>query len=100
MNRSTPRRISMLEESQPTEMTAAAGAGGTSRSTVDNIRELTDASKQLFEAGKQLTENLSELSNRMEHASNVGSQVLKSPWLLAGSAVIAGTILIALSRRH
>ena len=77
-----------------------AATTGPTRSTTDNIRELTDASKQLFEAGKQMTESLSDISNRVEHASDVGSQVLRSPWLLAGSAFLAGLLVLAFSRKR
>jgi len=69
------------------------------RSATDNIRELSEASKQLFEAGKQLTDNLAELSDRVEHASEVGSNLLKSPWLIVGGSVLAGLLLITLAKK-
>lgn len=75
-------------------------ANGQQRSATDNLRELTEASKQLLEAGKQMTENLTELSGRVEHAKNVGSQVLKSPWLVAGGAVAAGLVVLLISRHQ
>jgi hypothetical protein len=69
------------------------------RSASENIRELTEASRQLLESGKQLTDNLSELSDRVEHAKNVSSQVLKSPWLLAGTAVAIGGLMLLFRHR-
>lgn len=69
------------------------------RSATENIREFTEASKQLLEAGKQMTDNLSELSERVEHATDVGSKVLKSPWLLVGGAIAAGALMLLISRR-
>jgi hypothetical protein len=68
------------------------------RSMADNIRELTESSKQLLDAGKQLADNLSELSQRVEHASDVSARVLKSPWVIAGAAIAAGTLILAFSR--
>jgi len=90
----------MLEESGTAKTTHTAESSGKAGSTADNIRQLTDASRQLFHAGEQITENLSALSDRVEHASNVGSQILRSPWLVAGGAIVAGTLMIALSRNH
>lgn len=70
------------------------------RSTTENIKDLANASKQLLDSGRQVKDNLGELSERIEHASDVGTQIFKSPWFLAGSAVLAGTLLITLGRRH
>ncbi len=84
---------------QPThENASSTGENGQQRSASDNLRELADASSQLLEAGKQMTENLSELSGRVEHAKNVGSRALKSPWMLAGGAVAAGLVMLLVSR--
>jgi ElaB/YqjD/DUF883 family membrane-anchored ribosome-binding protein len=74
--------------------------GHSSKSTAENIRELTDASKQLLEAGKQMTENLSELSDRVEQAKDRAGQIFTSPWLLVGIAVAVGTGLIIAARRR
>jgi hypothetical protein len=70
------------------------------QSAADNIRELTDASKQLLEAGQRMTENLSELSHRLEHAKNVSSEMLRSPWLIAGAAFAAGALILLISRKR
>lgn len=78
----------------------AATEDGGQRSASDNVRELTEASKQLLEAGKQMSENLSELSHRLEHAKNVSSQVLKSPWLLAGGAMALGALMLMTGRHR
>jgi hypothetical protein len=78
----------------------AATEEGGQRSASDNVRELTEASKQLIQAGKQMSDNLSELSDRMEHAKNVTSQVLKSPWLLAGGAMALGALMLMTGRHR
>lgn len=69
------------------------------RSVADNIKQVTEASKQLLAAGKQMTENLSELSERVENATNLGSQIAKSPWFLVGGAIAAGLLLIVFSNK-
>jgi hypothetical protein len=90
-----------MSDQSNSQNTANSGNGGSQeRSTADNIRELTQASKQLFEAGKQLTDNLSELSERVEHASEMGSNILTSPWLVAGAAIAAGVLLVVFARRR
>jgi len=81
------------------ELNQASEDSGQNRSVADNIRELTESSKQLLEAGKQMKDNLSELSERVEHASEVSTRVIKSPWLIAGAAVAAGAIIVAVSRK-
>jgi acyl-[acyl carrier protein]--UDP-N-acetylglucosamine O-acyltransferase len=90
----------MAEQSQETAALGSADSHGQTRSAAEHIRQLTEASKQLFDAGKQITESLSQLTRRAEHASDVGSQVLTSPWLIAAGAVIAGTAVILLSKRR
>jgi ElaB/YqjD/DUF883 family membrane-anchored ribosome-binding protein len=82
------RQIDMTEEATYQHSSAA-----------ENTRELTDASKQLLEAGQQVTENLSELSHRIEHAKNVSSEALKSPWLTAGAAIAVGALILLISRK-
>lgn len=84
---------------QELNQTGQSGDGAQNRSVADNIRDLTESSKQLLEAGKQMTDNLSELSQRVEHASEVSSRVVKSPWMVAGAAIAAGAIIVALSRK-
>ena len=74
-------------------------ASASNRSITDNIRELTASSKQLLDAGKQMTDNLGELSRRVEHASDVSSRVFKNPWMIAGAAIAAGTLVIAFSKK-
>ncbi|HWF46218.1 MAG TPA: hypothetical protein VG168_04365 [Bryobacteraceae bacterium] len=74
------------------------GSDAQNRSMTDNIRELTESSKQLLDAGKQVTDNLSELSQRVEHAGEVSTRVLKSPWMIAGAAIAAGALIVAFSR--
>ncbi len=93
------RLIGMADEGRDEHRFGTATEATDHRSATENIRELTEASKQLFEAGKQMTDNLTELSQRVEHATNVGSQVLKSPWLLAGGAVAAGVLILLISRK-
>ncbi len=90
----------MPDESNRSDSSPQSSSSSQDRSAVDNIRDLTAASKQLVEAGKQITENLTQLSQRAEHASDIGSQVLKSPWLLVAGALTAGTFLILLSRKR
>ena len=94
------RHLVMAEQSDETPSVTSSESNGRARSATDNLRQLTEASKQLFEAGKQITESLSQLSQRVEHASDVSSQVLTSPWLIAAGAVVAGTAIIMLSRRR
>lgn len=69
------------------------------RSTVDNIRELTQASQQLMEAGKQVKDNLTELSARAERSAELGKQIATNPWVLIGAVVAIGTGIILMSRR-
>lgn len=88
----------MAEESQGIQGSESEKAEQ-SRSAADNIRELTAASKQLLQAGKQMTDNLSELSERVEHASTMGAQILKSPWLIVAGALIAGTVMLVVARK-
>lgn len=90
----------MADQSTYEHASKAPDAADQQRSASDNLRELSEASKQLLEAGKQMTDNLSELSGRVEHAKNVGSQMLKSPWLVAGGAVAAGVLVLLMSRQH
>ncbi len=94
------RHLVMPEQSHEGPAVGSAESNGRPRSATDNIRQLTEASKQLLDAGKQITESLSQLTQRVEHARDVSSQVLTSPWLLAAGAVIAGTLIIMLSRRQ
>lgn len=89
----------MAEQATDGHSSGTATEPAQHRSATENIRELTEASKQLLEAGKQMTESLSELSERVEHATDVGSQILKSPWLLAGGAFAAGVLILLISRR-
>jgi hypothetical protein len=91
--------MGMADEATNGHSSGTASEPSQHRSATENIRELTEASKQLLQAGKQMSENLSELSERVEHAKNVGSQILKSPWLLAGGAVAAGALVLLMSRR-
>ena len=89
----------MEEQTRTTPFPNSTETTGRARSATDNIRQMTEASKQLFEAGKQMTESLGELTERVEHATNVGSKGLRSPWLIAGLSVLAGTTIIMLSRK-
>lgn len=89
----------MADEQKDQSGTSATTQTAEPRSATDNIRDITEASKQLFEAGKQMTDNLAELSRRVDHATNIGSEVLKSPWLIAGGAVAAGALILLFSRK-
>jgi hypothetical protein len=89
----------MAAEEKDQHQSGTATETAERRSATDNIREITEASRQLFEAGKQMTDNLSELSRRVDSAAMAGSQVLKSPWLIAGGAVAAGALILLFSRK-
>lgn len=97
--RLTSYLIGMVNESHGSNPSNESN-GSSQRSTAENIRELTAASKQLLEAGRQMTDNLTELSQRVEHAGTIGSQILKSPWLVVGGTITAGILLLVFSRKH
>jgi hypothetical protein len=88
----------MQDKGIPEHSGSASVEGSRHRSATENVRELTEASKQLLEAGKQMSDNLSELSNRVQHATDISSQVLRSPWFLAGAALAAGTLMLLIGR--
>ncbi len=90
----------MADESHRSDSSSESNGTAHERSAADNIRDLTAASKQLLEAGKQMTDNLGELSQRVEHASEIGSQVIKSPWLIVAGAIAAGALLLIFSRKR
>lgn len=90
----------MAQETTTEQTTNKPAENGEDRSIGENIRELTEASKQLLDAGKKMSDNLSELTDRVEHAKNLGSDLIKSPWLIVAASVIAGSILVAISRRN
>ncbi len=69
------------------------------RSVTDNIKELTTASKELLDAGKKMADNLSEITEKVEHAKNVGSDALKSPWVLVAASIFVGVLLVTFSGR-
>jgi hypothetical protein len=62
------------------------------RSATDNFKELTQAGKQLFEAGQLLVRNLNELQRRVEHATDLKSQFVERPWLIALVALVGGIV--------
>jgi Ser-tRNA(Ala) deacylase AlaX len=68
------------------------GGETSTRSTTDNIREVTEAAKQLYNAGEQLKENLGELKEKAQHATDVQYQLRERPWLLPIVAVSAGIL--------
>ena len=70
------------------------------QSPTETIRQLADAGKQLFDAGKQVADSLSELSRRLEQVGNVGSSLTKTPWVLAGIALVAGALILSRAGRH
>ena len=71
----------------------AAEESGPTRSTTENIRELTDASRKLFAAGEQLTTNLNELEQRVEHALDWRSKLGDHALLLAGVGLAVSVLL-------
>jgi hypothetical protein len=80
--------MGMAADNEYTGELQATDAG--SRSTGDNIKELTQAGKQIFEAGQQLVRNLNELQRRMEHATDLKAQFSERPWLIALVALVGG----------
>jgi len=71
----------------------AAEDSGPTRSTTENIRELTDASRKLFAAGEQLTSNLNELEQRVEHALDWRARLGDHALLLAGVGLAVSVLL-------
>lgn len=89
----------MAAESNTQNASALPGQSPEHPSTTESLRQLSEAGTRLFEAGQEITENLTEISQRVDHATNVGSQILKSPWLIAGGAVLAGALILMVTRR-
>jgi hypothetical protein len=67
-------------------------AGTSTRSTADNVREVTEAAKQIYNAGEQLKQNLGELKEKAQHATDVQYQLRERPWLLPIVAISAGIV--------
>jgi methyl-accepting chemotaxis protein len=70
------------------------------RSISDNVSQLAQSSKQMLDAGEQIAENLNELTQRVERASDRTSQIVKSPWLIAGIAFAAGALILTFSKHQ
>lgn len=66
----------------------------------DSITKLAEASKDLFAAGQQITSELNEITKRVERMSNLTSDTMRSPWLLAALAIAVGAMMIGFSKRH